>query len=192
MAEATEKQKDLLEKFKIPIPEGLTIEQASQMIEEKIPKKKEETKPSGKADMSKEEWAEKDMLKSSSIEAQNAYSGVPAVVELLNKYPNDQLALTAYSYAMSKLGNWASSGKQEEEEQPLQDEPLCTKEQRDKILSTYQEKGYSDELAQSIMVRLFNVSSSKALTESQASEFIKILERGEYLKEPPDVPDIPF
>ncbi len=72
--------------------------------------------PEGKAlepqpdDMTKEDWANKDKIRAESIEIQNAYTGIPALVEALGKDPNDPLLKAAYNYAMSKLGNWSSVG----------------------------------------------------------------------------------
>ena len=52
-----------------------------------------------------------------------------------------------------------------------------------KIYAVAKEKGYSEELATSIMVREFGTGHSKELTKKQASDFIEILTEGKYLGE---------
>ncbi len=58
-----------------------------------------------------------------------------------------------------------------------------TPAQLKKIYAVAKEKGYSEELAASIMVRDFGTGHSKELTKKQASDFIEILTEGKYLEE---------
>jgi len=59
----------------------------------------------------------------------------------------------------------------------------ATPAQLGKIVAVIKEKGYSRELAMSIMTRLYNIGSSKELTKSQASEFIQKLIEGYMLED---------
>lgn len=148
------------------------------------PKEEAEEKPSTKRDSST----------NASIETQVAFKGIVELTAAGVILIDDPKYLTAMNWAMSKLGNWASAGSPPTDTEKPPTEPMSTKEQRTKILSTYKERGYSDSLALSVMIRLFGVSESKKLTKKQASEFIKVLESGKYLEElsQEDVSDIPF
>lgn len=124
----------------------------------------------------------------SSIESQVAFKGI---VELLVgkvidlKHP---LTQTVINYASSKLSNWSSMGPVEEAE--TIEGLIVTKEQLKKIANLAKDKGYTPDLAVSVMIRKFNIANSKQLTEKQADEFIKLLEAGYGLKEvePRDIP----
>lgn len=148
------------------------------------PKSESKPKPSAKPDtMSKDEWADKDKLKSSSIEAQNAYTGgVQLLVAGIVKR-EETLGQTIINYAMSKLSNWASMG--ETQNKPPKNEGMATADQLRKIFSTSEEKGYAKALSVALLVRLYDVGSSPALTKTQADDFIKILSEGRYLGEAP-------
>jgi len=69
---------------------------------------------------------------------------------------------------------------------PISDEPLATKAQVRKIFVSAKEKGYSQKenegLLYALMIRTFNKSHTKELTKREASEFIRMIERGEGLK----------
>jgi len=157
------------------------------------PKEEAEEKPAPKRDSST----------NASIEAQVA---VKAVVELIVASKIDAQSpevQATRNWIMSKLGNWSSMGSPPETEyesaskgflgdKKESQEPMSTKEQRAKILSTYKERGYTDSLALSVMIRHYTVSESKKLTKKQASEFIKTLESGKHLEELSEPADIPF
>ena len=138
-------------------------------------------------EMTKDDWADKDLLKSSSIEAQNAYTGgVQLMVAGIVKR-EETLGQTIINYAMSKLSNWASMG--ETQNKPPRGEPMATSAQRKQMGVLAKEKEYGDSLPVAIMSRLYGVSSSQLLTEKQATDFIKILNEGKYLNETPDTLD---
>lgn len=152
-----------------------------------------EEKASKPDEMTKEDWAEKDKIRSDSIEIQNAYTGVISLMVSGVIKKTDQLGQTATNYAASKLSQWASMGEVEEAHEPKPKEPKATKEQGQKIKEIIDEMGYSTELAQSIMVRECGVSQSKELNQMQAALFIEILLTGKHLgkpeeKEPEDLP----
>ncbi len=127
-------------------------------------------------------------LRQASIEAQNAFTGVVNLMVCGIIKKEDALAQTALNYASSKLSHWASQG--EPGEPAVAAEPMATEKQLKMIYAVSKEKGYTPELALAIMTREFGVSSSKALTKSQASEFIELMNKGEFLDIEPE--DLPF
>ena len=65
-------------------------------------------------------------------------------------------------------------------------EPLLTIPQLNKIISLAKEKGYSNELAIAIMLRLYHKGATKALTQKEAEDFIEKLGAGYMLDQTPD------
>jgi len=123
-----------------------------------------------------------------SIEAQNAYTGIIALMCSGKIDIHSPLAETATNYAMSKLGNWSSMGAVEES-QPS-NEPMITGSQSSKILELAKEKSYDNQLVVAMLLRLYEVSARKDLTKKQASDFIEKLAEGYGLGENPK--DLPF
>lgn len=118
-----------------------------------------------------------------SIEAQNAYTGVVALMtnKIIDNY--HPLAQSALNYAASKLSRWSSVGESPTIQTEPKGEELATAEQIKKLNATAKKQGYDPALAVSIMTRLWNKSSSKALTKREADEFIAVMEQGKYLEE---------
>lgn len=115
----------------------------------------------------------------SSIEAQVAIKEVGENWRAGKLEDNSQEVATYKNWIMSKLSNWSSMGTVQEELEEG-DEPKATEAQRKKIYATAKEKGYDDALAVSIMMRLYKVSSSTALSKKDAASFIDILQSGQY------------
>ncbi len=146
-----------------------------------------------------------DPEKMSSIETQNALSNIVSLMVAGIIKKEDPLGQAAISYAASKLSKWYSQGEIEEVPSPeptesksrgiepegkgnLPKEKLCSPKQRADIFAMSKEKGYTAELALSIMTRLYHKTSSTTLTSQEADDFIKVLESGKYLKKE----DAPF
>lgn len=75
---------------------------------------KEETnksKPTGKDEMSKEEWAEKDRFLERCKDIRTAIIEAPNIVRLYVEFPNDRIANAAYDWEMSILSNFSSIGE---------------------------------------------------------------------------------
>ena len=133
--------------------------------------------------------------KRSSIEAQNAYTGIVSLMGCGVIKREEGIAQTALNYAMSKLQYWSSLGKEVEEkgtDTETQDVPMMTPEQGKEIWATTKKNGYTQENALAIMMRLYGVSSSKALTTKQADAFLVVLKSKKYLNEEIEPKDIPF
>jgi hypothetical protein len=144
--------------------------------------------------MSKDEWAEKDRIKNSSIEIQNAYTGVPALVELLKKYPDDLLANAAYNYAMSKLGNWPSQGVPDAPESATSptevEEVMIQPDQVERIKKAAEKYKDNTDAYVKVMKDAFDLTNYKKLNQLQAESFIKLLTAGEGLETEPE--NLPF
>ncbi len=114
MAEASEKQLDLLKKLTHVdyTGKGLTLQEANDKIKVALDKGKAlpVEKPPVPSNTELPRQIESPE-RQNSIEAQNAYTGVPALLDARVKYPDDPLGQTAYNYAMSKLDKWASMGE---------------------------------------------------------------------------------
>lgn len=111
----------------------------------------------------------------SSIEVQNALTNATNLV-IAGKAPKD-LEQAVFNCLSSRLSGWFSQGKIEEQEET----PMSTPEQRKLLASMAKEKGYSPDNAIAIMMRMYGVGDSKALTSDQADDFLLILKAGKYL-----------
>jgi len=150
------------------------------------PKEKQsaKSKPDG---MSKEDWAEKDGIKQASIEQQTAVDKASILVVLKKEHPDDGLALAAYNWAMSKLGNWASSEPIPPTPKEPPNEPKVAKPTKEQGLRlTEALKAYSEEEAKDILIERWQTNTAKSLNREQMEDFITQLEKGKL--EPEDIP----
>jgi len=128
--------------------------------------------------MTPDKWADKDRITRESIEAQVAFKGTVELMVAKIILPTGELAVAAVDWALARLKPLADTGA------PHEEEDVATAPQLKKIYAVSKEKGYTPELATSIMIRLYQTAHSKELTKQQASEFIAILSEGKYLNEP--------
>jgi len=139
----------------------------------------------GKGDMTPEMWAEKDRIERASIEVQVAYKGVPELVETLEKYPENQLAVAALNWAMSKLGYWSSLGVEPEKaEAPSNAPEMPTPKQYGRLKVALE--GYDVKEAKDILIERWHTNETKHLNSEQMEDFITQLEKGKG-DEPEDI-----
>jgi len=125
-----------------------------------------------------------------SIETQNAYTGIVQLMvsKLVSK--DEKLGQSALNYAQSKLANWSSMG---EPPKTSKGEPMITDMQVVQLVAMAKERGYDPREVVLIMMEQYDESASKDLTEKEAKKLIGLLGEGYHIKEEPIGPeDIPF
>ncbi len=146
-------------------------------------------------DMTKEEWAAKDKLRADSIQIQNAYTGVPLMVELVNKYPDDPLARAAYQYAADQLSGYYQ-GATKKPDAVKSTEQMITDEQVERLkkAGTKYQGVENMKVYTELMKKAYKTTSFTKLNALQAEDLIKRLEKGEGLKQPNEIEpeELPF
>ncbi len=137
-----------------------------------------------------------------SIELQVAVKTTPELVRLKKEYPQDQLCLAAYRWAVDRLKNWAdipvekseptqetlSSTSEESKSSPSKGKELkmATPEER-KALVAKARKVYGmpsgDQELIKLMMTSYNVSATAKLTQSQVERLMVLIDAGATVKE---------
>ena len=153
------------------------------------------------SDMSKDDWTEKNRIERESIEAQSAYKGVPELVETLGKYPENELALEAKRWAMSKLNGTQIDGttevkvivgkkdiKQALDNMGVKTEeiPKATRDELNELTKAQEMYGFSDDdVTTLVKERQWKLQKRGDLTGVMVAELIKAMEAA---IEPDDIP----
>lgn len=146
--------------------------------------KPEGSKPPKPDDMSKGDWAEKDMIHRSSIEAQTAFKGVIELIVAKVVSKDDPLGQTALNYAMSKLGNWSSQGG--ETPKPRDEGKTLSKQSLKALADVALGQKYAPTNVTAIIMNEFGKGKASELTDKEGLELQEILIEGKY-KDPEDI-----